>query len=80
MKKWLKIITLQDPDDERIKETYLVKTHLSEKELQETVRYIVYYFENSEDIVSWNYEILMKELEKRGFIEIIPAEKITLYA
>jgi len=80
MKKWLKVITLQDPDDERIKEIYLVKTHLSEKELQETVRYIVYYFENSEDVVSWNYEILMKELEKRGFIEIIPAEKITLYA
>jgi len=80
MKKWLKIITLQDPDDERIRETYLVKTHLSEKELQETVRYITYYFENSEDIVSWNYETLMRELEKRGFIEIIPAEKITLYA
>ena len=75
----MKILVLQDPDEKDIRHEVIVKTDLSEDELQEAVNKIKEDF-CSKNLEDWTYEDLLDELEKRECIRIISRDLLIVYA
>lgn len=79
MKEKLKVIRLQDQNDREIFSIFVVKTSLSEKELQDIINQIKNEFLNK-DFEDWSYEDIIKELEKKKLIKTVDSEYIFIYA
>jgi len=74
----LKLITLQDPNDNDINWQILAETNLSEIEMEEKIKEIVNNFEKN-GIWDWDYEMLVKELEKEGYIKLIEYDRYFIF-
>ena len=75
----MKILVLQDPDEKDIRHEVIMKTDLSEDELQEAVNKIKEDF-CSRNLEDWTYEDLLDELERRGCIRVISSDLLLVRA